>query len=86
ALRKAIGAHYPVLAGIHLTDFKVRVLDTGRGTAAVTRVLIDSTDGERSWTTIGVSENIIEASWEALAASVIFGLLHGAADQQTQVP
>ena len=84
ALRKAIGAHYPVLAGIHLTDFKVRVLDTGRGTAAVTRVLIDSTDGERTWTTIGVSENIIEASWEALAASVVFGLLHDRADQQTQ--
>ncbi|MDQ6838987.1 MAG: citramalate synthase [Actinomycetota bacterium] len=86
ALRKAIGAHYPMLAGIHLTDYKVRVLDTGRGTAAVTRVLIDSTDGERSWTTIGVSENIIEASWEALAASVVFGLLHDAAGQQTRTP
>jgi 2-isopropylmalate synthase len=48
----------------------------------VTRVLIDSTDGDRVWTTIGVSENIIEASWEALADSVVFGLLHGPAGGQ----
>jgi len=86
ALRKAIGVRYPVLADIHLTDYKVRVLDTGRGTAAITRVLIDSTDGERTWTTIGVSENVIEASWEALAASVIFGLLHADGDGQTHGP
>jgi 2-isopropylmalate synthase len=76
ALRKAIGSSYPELAHLHLTDYKVRVLDTAKGTGAVTRVLIDSTDGERMWTTIGVSENIIEASWEALADSVVFGLLH----------
>jgi 2-isopropylmalate synthase len=78
ALRKAMsmaGAH-TVLGDVHLTDYKVRVLDTGKGTGAVTRVLIDSTDGERSWSTIGVSENIIEASWQALADSIIFGLLH----------
>ena len=78
ALRKAMamaGAH-DVLTGVHLTDYKVRVLDTQKGTGAVTRVLIDSTDGERSWSTIGVSENIIEASWQALADSIIFGLLH----------
>ncbi|HMC40064.1 MAG TPA: citramalate synthase [Acidimicrobiales bacterium] len=75
ALRQAIGPVYPQLAHVHLTDFKVRVLDTSRGTGAVTRVLIDSTDGERSWTTIGVSENVIEASWAALADSVVFGLL-----------
>jgi 2-isopropylmalate synthase len=78
ALRKAIGSQYPELVHLHLTDYKVRVLDTSKGTGAVTRVLIDSTDGERTWTTIGVSENIIEASWEALADSVVFGLLHGA--------
>jgi 2-isopropylmalate synthase len=78
ALRKAIGSGYPLLAHLHLTDYKVRVLDTAKGTGAVTRVLIDSTDGERMWTTIGVSENIIEASWEALADSVVYGLLHGA--------
>jgi 2-isopropylmalate synthase len=81
ALRKAMamaGAH-TVLSDVHLTDYKVRVLDTQKGTGAVTRVLIDSTDGERSWSTIGVSENIIEASWQALADSIIFGLLHNRA-------
>jgi 2-isopropylmalate synthase len=84
ALRKAIGPVFPDLAHVHLTDFKVRVLDTSKGTAAVTRVLIDSTDGERTWTTIGVSENVIEASWAALEDSIVFGLLHGAAGQQNQ--
>jgi 2-isopropylmalate synthase len=79
ALRLAIGQRYPALERITLTDFKVRVLDTGKGTGAVTRVLIDSTDGERDWTTIGVSENIIEASWQALVDSVVFGLLHSSA-------
>jgi 2-isopropylmalate synthase len=75
-LRNAIGAHYPQLAGIHLVDYRVRVLDTGRGTGAVTRVLIDTTDGEAVWTTIGVSENIIEASWQALFDSIVYGLVH----------
>ena len=75
-LRSAIGGHYPELGGIHLVDYRVRVLDTGKGTGAVTRVLIDSTDGERVWTTIGVSENIIEASWQALFDSIVYGLLH----------
>jgi 2-isopropylmalate synthase len=84
ALRKAIGPVYPRLAHVHLTDFKVRVLDTSRGTAAVTRVLIDSTDGDRTWTTIGVSENVIEASWAALEDSIVFGLLHGGAAQQNR--
>jgi 2-isopropylmalate synthase len=78
ALRGAIGTHFPVLGSIHLTDYRVRVLDTGRGTGAVTRVLVDSTNGQTTWTTIGVSENIIEASWQALYDSVVFGLLHGA--------
>ncbi|MCL4422192.1 MAG: citramalate synthase [Actinobacteria bacterium] len=76
ALRKAIGGHYPVLEGVHLTDYRVRVLDTGKGTGAVTRVLIDSTNGDRTWSTIGVSENIIEASWQALSESIICGLLY----------
>jgi 2-isopropylmalate synthase len=80
ALRGAIGSRFPALAGVHLTDYKVRVLDTGEGTAAVTRVLLDSSDGERTWSTIGVSENIIDASWQALADSVVFGLLHGGDD------
>ena len=52
------------------------MLDTQKGTGAVTRVLVDSTDRRRVWTTIGVSENIIEASWQALADSVVYGLLH----------
>ncbi|MHB1777198.1 MAG: citramalate synthase [Acidimicrobiales bacterium] len=75
ALRLAIGPHFPALEGVHLTDYRVRVLDTGRGTGAVTRVLVDSAAGERTWTTIGVSENIIEASWQALYESIVFGLL-----------
>jgi 2-isopropylmalate synthase len=76
ALRDAIGSKYPQLASIHLTDYKVRVLDTQKATGAVTRVLLDSTDGERQWTTIGVSENIIDASWQALFDSIVYGLLH----------
>src|SRR5205807_488393 len=79
ALRKAIGGRHPALARLHLTDYKVRVLDTSKGTGAVTRVLIDSTDGERTWTTIGVSENIIEASWQALSDSIVYGLMHNEA-------
>ncbi len=76
ALRQAIGAHFPRLATVHLVDYRVRVLDTGRGTGAVTRVLIDTSDGEHVWTTIGVSENIIEASWQALFDSIVYGLVH----------
>ncbi len=76
ALRAAIEPRFPDLAELHLVDFKVRVLDTGAGTGAVTRVLLDSTDGERTWSTIGVSENIIEASWQALLDSLVFGLMH----------
>jgi len=75
ALRQAIGPHYPALANLHLTDYRVRVLDTGKGTGAVTRVLVDTSGGEETWTTIGVSENIIEASWQALYDSVVLGLL-----------
>ena len=76
AVRAAIGSQYPQLTRIHLTDFKVRVLDTAKGTGAVTRVLIDSTNGKRTWSTIGVSENIIQASWQALEDSLVYGLLH----------
>jgi 2-isopropylmalate synthase len=84
ALRQAIGPVYPQLSHVHLIDFKVRVLDTSRGTASVTRVLIDSTDGDNTWTTIGVSENVIEASWAALEDSIVVGLLRAEADQQNQ--
>jgi 2-isopropylmalate synthase len=76
ALRSALTEAYPQLAKIHLTDFKVRILDGATATGAVTRVLLDATNGERSWTTIGVSGNIIEASWRALEESLVYGLLH----------
>ncbi|MGH9182592.1 MAG: citramalate synthase [Acidimicrobiales bacterium] len=75
AVREAIGSKHPALGGLHLTDYKVRVLDTDKGTGAVTRVLLDTTDGDRVWSTIGVSENVIEASWQALADSLVYGLL-----------
>ena len=70
ALRRAIVDRHPHLADIELTNYKVRILDETHGTDAVTRVLLDSSDGEREWGTIGVSENIIEASWEALVDSL----------------
>ena len=75
ALRIALNGNFRALERVHLTDYKVRVLDTNKGTGAVTRVLIDSTDGDATWTTIGVNENIIEASWQALLDSIQFGLL-----------
>ena len=74
ALRKALNEIYPELKDIELSNFKVRILDSGKGTAAVTRVLLDSTDGEREWGTTGVSENVIEASWEALVDSLQYGM------------
>jgi 2-isopropylmalate synthase len=70
ALRAAIVGRHPHLADIELTNYKVRILDETHGTEAVTRVLLDSSDKEREWGTIGVSENIIEASWEALVDSL----------------
>lgn len=76
AFRAALTSRYPQLNKVHLTDYKVRILDGATATGAVTRVLIDATNGDRSWTTIGVSANIIEASWQALEESLIYGLLH----------
>jgi 2-isopropylmalate synthase len=70
ALREAITDRHPHLADIELVNYKVRILDEHHGTGAVTRVLLDSSDGEREWGSIGVSENIIEASWEALVDSL----------------
>ncbi len=74
ALRKALLAFFPELESVRLTDFKVRVLNANRGTAAKVRVLIESSDGQRSWGTVGVSEDIIEASWEALVDSIQYKL------------
>lgn len=82
ALRIAVASYYPSFSAISLTDYKVRVLDSSAGTGAVTRVLIDLTDGEKSWTTIGVSENIVEASWQALVDGIVYGLLHERSDAQ----
>ncbi|MDP2912107.1 MAG: citramalate synthase [Candidatus Omnitrophota bacterium] len=75
ALRKALTKFYPTLAKMHLSDFKVRVLDEKTGTAARVRVLIQSEDDTGSWGTVGVSENMIEASWQALVDSVEYKLL-----------
>jgi len=82
ALRKALERFFPSLRGMHLTDFKVRVLDAKAGTAAKVRVLIESSDHESSWSTVGVSENIIEASWEALIDSVEYKLLKEKEDKK----
>ena len=76
ALRKALRNELPLIDHLNLNDYKVRVLESERGTGAVTRVLLDTTDGEQTWTTIGVSTNIIEASWQALVDSLVYGLLH----------
>ena len=76
ALRRVLVGAYPLLAHIHLTDYRVRILDGVADTDAVVRVLIDSTDGDLAWTTIGVSTNIIEASWQALTDALVWGLLH----------
>ncbi|MBJ7530236.1 MAG: citramalate synthase, partial [Nocardioides sp.] len=74
ALRAAIGQAYPEVARFELIDYTVRILDQGHGTDAITRVLIETTDGESSWVTVGVGANVIEASWGALVDGVTFGL------------
>jgi 2-isopropylmalate synthase len=74
ALREALVEIYPHLRDIELVNFKVRILDETKGTDAVTRVLLDVSDGERVWGSIGVSENVIEASWEALVDSLEYGM------------
>jgi 2-isopropylmalate synthase len=77
ALREAIGETHPHLRDIDLVNFKVRILDEKKGTGAVTRVLIDASDGQRLWGAIGVSENVIEASWDALVDSLEYGVQSG---------
>jgi 2-isopropylmalate synthase len=81
ALRGAIGERYPHLRDMELVNFKVRILDERKGTGAVTRVLLDTTDGQDTWGAIGVSENIIEASWDALVDSLEAGMLPGRKQQ-----
>jgi 2-isopropylmalate synthase len=82
ALRAALVTFYPALQSVRLTDYKVRIIDSRSGTAAVTRVLIESSDGAAEWGTIGVSENIIEASLEALVDSLEYALVR-AEDRQS---
>jgi 2-isopropylmalate synthase len=79
ALRQAIERLYPEIVKFELIDYKVRIVDQGHGTDAITRVLIETSDGESSWVTVGVGHNVIEASWEALIDGLTFGLRrHGA--------
>ncbi len=74
ALRKALVKFYPVIETFHLTDYKVRILNSEAGTAANIRVLVESSNGDRRWSTIGVSVNILEASYQAVAAGIEYGL------------
>jgi 2-isopropylmalate synthase len=75
ALRLALAPFYPVIGGVRLDDYKVRIINGRRGTAARTRVFISSTDGKTEWGTVGVSDNIIEASWQALVDSFDYAVL-----------
>jgi 2-isopropylmalate synthase len=75
ALRKALERFYPQLGKLELVDYKVRILEGVHGTGAVTRVLVRTSDGEREWDTVGVDENVIAASWQALDDAYTFGLL-----------
>jgi 2-isopropylmalate synthase len=80
ALRAGLEQVFPELAKLELTDYKVRILEGSHGTGAVTRVLIESSDGENTWSTVGVDENIIAASWRALEEAVTYCLLRAGRD------
>jgi 2-isopropylmalate synthase len=80
ALRKALAELYPELADIHLVDYKVRILDGRAATSAVTRVMLTSADHQGEWTTVGVSDDVVTASWEALADGISYGLLRAGAE------
>lgn len=75
ALRKALVQFYPEIGQFHLTDYKVRILDSTAGTDAKTRVLVESSNGESRWTTVGVSTNIIDASYQAVVEGIEYGIL-----------
>jgi len=74
ALRSGLQKYYPELKSFELADYKVRILDGSHGTGAVTRVLLETSDGTRDWTTVGVHENVVEASWHALTDALTYGL------------
>ena len=78
ALRRALVRLFPQLEGVSLTDYKVRIHEGVKGTDAVTRVLIGTTDGTTDWSTVGVHENVIAASWIALEDALAYSLLHAA--------
>jgi 2-isopropylmalate synthase len=86
ALRKALETFYPELANVHLTDYKVRVINGKDATAAKVRVLLQSTDGDVIWTTVGVSTDIIEASWLALVDSIEYKLLNNNSSSRRLAP
>jgi len=77
ALRVAITRFYPQIDKLKLQDFKVRVIDGSVGTSATTRVFIETSSGSQRWGTVGVNENIIEASWDALVDAIVYGLMKG---------
>ena len=79
AMRRGLAEVYPALAGIHLVDYKVRILDGRAATSAVTRVMLTSADADGEWTTVGVSDDVVTASWEALADGIVYGLLRAGA-------
>jgi 2-isopropylmalate synthase len=74
ALRRALEPSFPQIAAVRLVDYKVRIVDGREGTAAITRVLVDASDGDRRWSTLGASPNIVEASWQALADSIEYAV------------
>jgi 2-isopropylmalate synthase len=80
ALRQALEQIFPELAALELVDYKVRILEGREGTGAVTRVLVETTDGRGEWDTIGVHENVIAASWMALDDAITYGLLRAGRD------
>jgi 2-isopropylmalate synthase len=85
ALRKALGVFYKSVSSMYLTDYKVRVIGGDKATSAKVRVIIESTDGEKTWTTIGVSYDIIEARWEALVDSVEYNILKCNKDKEEKL-
>ena len=84
ALRQALGQIFPELTNLELVDYKVRILEGGEGTGAITRVLVESTDGKGEWDTIGVHENVIAASWMALEDAITYGLLRAGRTADTE--
>lgn len=80
ALRSAVAQIFPELISLNLTDYKVRILDGAKGTGAVTRVLVETSNGSQQWTTVGVHENVIAASWQALDDAMHYGMIHQTAE------